>query len=95
MVFARARCTHLLMIDCDMTFPENLIQRLAGHELPLVAALAVRGQWDKPVPVMHNLEEQGMTAIAEWTPGSLVPCDATGAAAVLIANEVLDAVGEP
>ena len=91
----RERCTHLLMLDCDMTFPENLVSRLASHGLPLVAALTIRGQPDKPVPVMHNLEARGMTAIAEWPEGELVPCDATGAAAVLIANEVLAAVGEP
>ena len=89
------RCTHLLMLDCDMTFPEDLVRRLASHGLPLVAALTIRGQWNKPVPVMHNLEPQGMTAIAEWEDGELVPCDATGAAAVLIATEVLEAMGEP
>ena len=91
----RERCTDLLMLDCDMTFPENLVSRLVSHSLPLVAALTIRGQWDKPVPVMHNLEPTGMTAIAEWEQGQLVPCDATGAAAVLIATEVLEAMGEP
>jgi len=90
------RCTHLLMIDQDMVFPENLVSRLASHGLPLVAALAVRGQRDKPVPVMHNLGDgKEFTAIADWEPGQLVPCDATGGAAVLIATEVLEAMGEP
>lgn len=93
---ARMRCTHLLMIDSDMTFPENMVARLASHNLPLVAALTVRGQRDKPVPVMHNLGDgKRFTAIAEWEPGQLVPCDATGGAAVLIATEVLEAIREP
>jgi len=96
MATTRLRCTHLLMIDQDMVFPENLVSRLASHNLPLVAALAVRGQRDKPVPVMHNLGDgKKFTAIAEWEPGQLVPCDATGGAAVLIATEVLEAMGEP
>ena len=91
----RSKCTHLLMIDCDMVFPEDMVARLLSHDLPLVAALAIRGDHEKPVPVMHNLEPQGMTAIAEWDPGQLVPCDATGGAAVMIATEVLEAMGEP
>ena len=95
MQFSRMACTHLFIIDQDMIYPENIIQRLANHDLPLVAALTIRGQKDKPVPVMHNLEPQGMTAIAEWEEGELVPCDTTGAAAVLIATEVLEAMGEP
>ena len=95
MATTRLWCTHLLMIDCDMTFPEDLVARLLSHDLPLVAALAIRGDHEKPVPVMHNLEPQGMTAIAEWEPGALIPCDATGAAAVMIATEVLEAMGEP
>ncbi len=95
MATTRLRCTHLLMIDQDMIFPENLVSRLASHNLPLVAALTIRGQRDKPVPVMHNFSETGFTAIAEWEEGQLVPCDATGAAAVLIATEVLEAMGEP
>jgi len=95
MATTHLRCTHLLMIDQDMTFPENLVSRLASHNLPLVAALTVRGQRDKPVPVMHDLTESGFTAIADWEPGQLVACDATGGAAVLIATEVLEAMGEP
>lgn len=96
MATTRLRCTHLLIIDQDMIFPENMVQRLASHGLPLVAALAIRGQRDKPVPVMHNLGDgKRFTAIAEWEPGQLVPCDATGGAAVLIATEVLEAIGEP
>lgn len=95
MAATRMRCTHLLMIDQDMTFPENLVAQLASHNLPLVAALTVRGQRDKPVPVMHDLSDGRFTAIAEWEPGQLVPCDATGGAAVLIATEVLEAMGEP
>jgi len=91
----REKCTHLLMIDSDMVFPLDMVQRLVSHDLPLVAALAIRGDHQMPVPVMHNLEPQGMTAIAEWEPGQLVPCDATGGAAVLIATEVLEAMGEP
>lgn len=91
----RLKCTHLLMIDSDMVFPEDMVARLLSHDKPLVAALAIRGDHEKPVPVMHNLEPQGMTAVAEWDPGQLVPCDATGGAAVLIATEVLEAIGEP
>jgi len=84
------------MIDCDMVFPEDLVPRLVSHDRPLVAALAIRGDPKKPVPVMHDLGElMGMTAIAEWEPGQLVACDATGGAAVLIATEVLEAMGEP
>lgn len=31
-------CTHLLFIDSDMTFPTDLADRLAAHNLPIVAA---------------------------------------------------------
>lgn len=91
----RSKCTHLLMIDQDMIYPEDLVARLVSRHLPLVAALTIRGDHTKPVPVMHDLGPQGMTAIAEWEPGQLVLCDATGGAAVLIATEVLEAMGEP
>jgi len=91
----REKCTHLLMIDCDMIFPEDMVRRLVSHHLPLVAALAIRGDHTTPVPVMHNMGEDGFTAVAYWNPGELVQCDATGGAAVLIASHVLEMMGEP
>lgn len=87
--------THLLMIDQDMVFPRDLVARLAGHDLPLVAALYMYRSQGRPLPLMFNFDADGIHVVADWPAGQLVPCDATGAGAVLIANEVLDACGPP
>jgi len=87
--------THLMMIDQDMDFPKDLMIRLAGHGLPLVAGLYLQRNHGAPLPLMLNFEEDGVTVPAGWRPGEMRECDATGAGCVLIANEVLDAMGPP
>lgn len=87
--------THLMMIDQDMRYPPDAIIRLASHGLPLVAGLYLQRNDGMPIPLMLNFGEEGVSVPAGWSPGELIECDATGAGCVLIANEVLDAMGPP
>ncbi len=38
----REGCTHILFIDSDMTFPQDMIQRLLKHDVDIVAANCAR-----------------------------------------------------
>lgn len=38
----REGCSHILFIDSDMTFPQNMIQRLLAHDLDIVATNCAR-----------------------------------------------------
>jgi len=87
--------THLLMIDQDIVFPQDLVERLVSRNLPLVSALYLYRDRERTLPLMFNFGPDGTEVVAEWWPGQLVPCDAAGAGAVLIANEVLEAFGPP
>jgi hypothetical protein len=87
--------THLLMIDQDLLFPQDLVAQLVSHDLSLVSALYLFRDGDRPLPLMYEFAEDGIHVVADWRPGQLIPCDATGAGAVLIANEVLEKCGPP
>jgi len=87
--------THLMVIDQDMEFPQDTIIRLARHGLPLVAGLYFQRRIDRPIPLLFNFDGDGVCVPAGWTPGELLERDATGAGCVLIAAEVLEAMGPP
>lgn len=62
--------THLLMLDDDMTFPADTVDRLLNHEKPVVAANYCRKLPGKPVPLCMGLdgallESTGKTGLEE------------------------------
>ena len=61
--------THLLMIDQDIVFPQDLVERLVSRNLPLVSALYLYRDRERPLPLIFNFGPDGTEVIAEWWPG--------------------------
>mgnify|MGYP001274285429 FL=1 len=70
-------CSHLIMMDCDQTYPPDTIPRLLAHNLPVVGCLIFR-RYPPFDPLMLRGPVGKYRTIEEWEPGSLVEVDATG-----------------
>jgi hypothetical protein len=87
-------CSHLLMIDADMTLHPKTIRNLIAHNLPIVGALCFR-RWPPFDPLMIKADNPGCHIIEEWEPGSLVEVDATGTGCLMIKMEVFSKLESP
>jgi len=76
----------MLMLDADMEFPPDLLDRLRRHATPtrIVGGLCATATG---LPVMFGDDGQ---RIEQWTPGALVPVLATGGACLLIHRSVFE-----
>lgn len=91
--------THLLMLDADHQHPSDLPFHFARRVMDdptkqVISALVFRrGQ---PYDPCHYIgDEEGIACtLAEWKPG-MVKIDVTGAAALLVAREVFEAMEPP
>ncbi len=96
---------YLLLFDDDMVVPANVIDQLVRYGLPFVSAYCTRKTWPfLPVPATFTnttLEANGDTLhhykpITDMEPNTgLHRCDATGAAAICIRRDVLEAMEPP
>lgn len=86
--FLRTQGKWLLMLDADMTFPPDLIQRLLRHATPtrIVGGLCFTAT---ALPVMFGMDGE---RILTWTPGTLVPVLATGGACLMIHRSVFERI---
>jgi hypothetical protein len=83
----------LFMVDTDMVFEADVIARLRQVASPHVIAGALCFGWFSDARIAKpTLYGEGMVQITEWTPGSLVPVYATGAACLLIHRRALEAM---
>ena len=96
----------LLMLDADMTFDEDLCDRLldgaydAKGELvrPLIGGLCFGGGHEYIFPTLYEMVDPKINnnnpvrVISEFKPGEAVKVDATGAACLLMHRSVLDAM---
>ncbi len=95
----------LFLFDDDMVVPVNIIDMLVRYDLPFVSAYCTRKIWPYlPVPAAFTnttVEENGETIyhykpITDMEPSTgLHRCDATGAAAICIRRDVLEAMTPP
>jgi hypothetical protein len=87
----------LLMLDCDMCFPYDLIRRLMHHATSsrVVGGLcfAYNGRARHALPVMFDSESG--KRIMSWKPGSLVPVGFVGGACLLIHRNVFEKTPRP
>lgn len=90
----RERCSHLLMLDCDQTMPEDLIPQLLSHELMIVGALVHR-RYQPFDPLMCNGEIGHFMTIDNEGRKELVEVDTTGTGCLLFDMRVFDAIPEP
>ena len=86
---------YLLLVDTDMIFPPDSIQRLAAHDKPVVAGLAF-SKMHNSVPNMYWRGDDGeWSPIVEWDDGTLVKVDCIGGAFILIKTEILKDLPAP
>jgi len=81
----------ILMLDADMTFSPDLIERLRRRATPtrIVGGLCFTAT---ELPVMFGFDGQ---RIESWTPGALVPVLATGGACLMIHRSVFERLPYP
>jgi len=88
--------THLLMLDDDMTFPDNIVDILLNHNKPIVGALAFKRR-PPYLPVIYqenpNYPER-MKVDTDYEKG-LIEVAATGAACLLVQMEVFRRMRHP
>src|SRR3990167_7136347 len=87
---------YLMMMDSDILFPPNIVERLMAHHVPLV------GGWyrnkAKKTPVVFDFVEDDAQGIGQWrnraAPGTgLERVDGTGAGCWLMTREVAEKLG--
>lgn len=76
----------LVMLDCDMTYPVDIVHRLANYPVGVVGGLYFRrSEPYDPLMYLRNPETGMLHAIMQWDQGAkLIQCDvvATGAIAI-------------
>jgi hypothetical protein len=102
--FMESHHSFLLMLDHDMTFPADTLERLRSHKLPYVSGLYMRRQYDPIAPIWFEPNPHGLWPAEPMTRdperGKLHKLGASGWGCVLIHREVIQAVrdilkGEP
>lgn len=86
----------LLLLDADMTFPLDALERLRSHKLPIVSGLYLKRKWGPMVLVWHKYENPWKWPVQVVTKpppkGKLMRIGATGWGCILIHREALMAV---
>jgi hypothetical protein len=87
---------YLLMLDSDMVFPPDILDRLRAVAAPNIIAGALCFGWFSDDRVAKpTMYDENMHTITRWEPGRLVPVHATGAACLLIHRRVFETAPGP
>ena len=87
--------SHLLMVDADMVFPLDLINRLIAHDLPIVGALTF-SRWYPHGPIMYQkAEDESLEAVIDYPKDQLFRVEATGTGCLLMNMEVFTIIDYP
>lgn len=87
-------CTHMIMMDTDMTYHPETITRLLSHRLDVVGALCYR-RYPPFEPLMMRGEINSYRTITEWKDGDLVEVDATGTGCLLFDMDIFKRMRPP
>jgi hypothetical protein len=92
----REGCSHILFIDSDMTFPQDMVQRLLKHDVDIVAANCARRRMPTG-PTAQNYDENGVRKMVYTMPDStgLEEVGSIGTGIMLIKKEVFQNMSEP
>ncbi len=92
----REGCTHLLFIDSDMRFPQDMISRLLAHDLDIVATNCARRRMPTG-PTAQVYKENGDRELVWTLPEStgLQEVGSVGMGVMLIKAGVFKALSEP
>ncbi len=89
-----AGCSHLVMMDTDMTYHPQTITKLLSHKLPVVGALCYR-RYPPFDPLMYRGELNSYQSITDWKPGDLIEVDATGTGCIMFEMSVFKRLPKP
>jgi hypothetical protein len=89
-------CTHILFIDSDMRFPQDMIGRLIKHDLDIVATNCARRRMPTG-PTAQLYKENGERELVWTMPEStgLQEVGSVGMGVMLIKANVFEALAEP
>ena len=89
-------CTHILFIDSDMTFPQDMIQRLLKHDLDIVATNCARRRMPTG-PTAQIYKDNGERELVYTMPEStgLQEVGSVGMGVMLIKANVFAKLAEP
>lgn len=92
----REGCSHILFIDSDMRFPQDMIARLLAHDLDIVATNCARRRMPTG-PTAQIYKENGDRELVWSMPDStgLQEVGSVGMGVMMIKAEVFKALGEP
>ena len=89
-------CTHILFVDSDMTFPQDMIERLLAHDLDIVATNCARRRLPTG-PTAQRYDENGERVLVYTMPEStgIEEVGSIGMGVMLIKRKVFEALSEP
>ena len=92
----REKCTHVLFIDSDMRFPQDMVERLLKHDLDIVATNCARRRMPTG-PTAQIYKENGERELVYTMPEStgLQEVGSVGMGVMLIKANVFAALSEP
>lgn len=79
-------CSHILFLDSDMTFPNNVVEKLLTHSKPIVGAYGVK----RKLPI-----EKCGKPLGDWKSTGLIEMESMGMAVTLISTEVFRKLSKP
>lgn len=86
---SKSPCDTLVMLDVDMDHPSDIIERLVGRNVPVVAPLYFRRGPDYEACAFRRNGDGGLHHLATYPPG-LHRMDAIGTGAIAIQRHVFD-----
>jgi hypothetical protein len=94
--FLESHHDFLFMIDGDMSFPQDILERLRGHKLPYVSGIYMRRQFDPIAPIWYKPFRSWPLEVyldfPDLEEGKLLELGGSGWGCVLIHREVIEAV---
>lgn len=84
-------CTHLLFLDCDMKFPEDLVERLWSHDEDFVSANCTTRSFPTE-PIAHGLDGERVSSLGKH---GLEEVQHVGLAVSLIKTDVFKKMEPP
>src|SRR6266480_2969836 len=96
MMAIQVKAHHVFFLDTDVYVPEDALQRLLRHKLPIVSGLYAR-RHHPPWNQMLKTVEGGYKPVGqgEYEKGSLQECDALGMGCCLIETKVFKEMEKP
>lgn len=88
--------THLLMMDCDQTYPTNLISKLLRDiKDKMVVGALVHRRYPPFDPLIIKGKPNHYQTIIDWPEGEIIPVDATGTGCLMFDMRVFDIIKKP